>query len=170
VQQSRKALYQSQLSPGSLIFEVTESAMMPDPEAAIQVMNQLKSMGIQIALDDFGTGYSSLSYLHRFPLDSLKIDRAFISRTMEDDEIIRTILTLGRNLGLKVVAEGVETAEQVKKLQNLGCEFAQGFFFTDAVTAQVATDLLAAKKCWPISKSRREDNRADLAAPMRLAR
>jgi EAL domain-containing protein (putative c-di-GMP-specific phosphodiesterase class I) len=85
----------------------------------------LKSLGVQIALDDFGTGYSSLSYLHRFPLDSLKIDRAFISRVMENDEIIRTILTLGRNLGLKIMAEGVETVEQVEKLQKLGCEFAQ---------------------------------------------
>jgi diguanylate cyclase (GGDEF)-like protein/PAS domain S-box-containing protein len=170
VQQCRKVLYHTQLSPGSLTFEVTESAMMPDPEAAIQVMNQLKSLGVQIALDDFGTGYSSLSYLHRFPLDSLKIDRAFISRTMEDDEIIRTILTLGRNLGLKVVAEGVETADQVKKLQDLGCEFAQGYFFSDAVTAQVATDLLAAKKIWPVSRSQREDNRASAVTPMRLAR
>jgi diguanylate cyclase (GGDEF)-like protein/PAS domain S-box-containing protein len=170
VHQCRKVLYHTQLSPGSLIFEVTESAMMPDPEAAIQVMNQLKALGVQIALDDFGTGYSSLSYLHRFPLDSLKIDRAFISRTMEDDEIIRTILTLGRNLGLKVVAEGVETAEQVRKLQDLGCVLAQGYYFSDPVTAQAATDLLAAKRSWPISRSANTISSHRSVTPMRIAR
>jgi diguanylate cyclase (GGDEF)-like protein/PAS domain S-box-containing protein len=169
VHQCRKVLYHTQISPGSLIFEVTESAMMPDPEAARQVMNQLKELGVQIALDDFGTGYSSLSYLHRFPLDSLKIDRAFISRSMEDDEIIRTILTLGRNLGLQVVAEGVETAEQVKKLQDLGCKFAQGYYFSDPVTAQAATDLLAAKRSWQISRSGVGSNRVGTGTPMRVA-
>jgi EAL domain-containing protein (putative c-di-GMP-specific phosphodiesterase class I) len=145
----RKVLYETQLSHGSLILEVTESAMMPDPEAAIDLMLQLKELGIHIALDDFGTGYSSLSYLPRFPLDSLKIDRSFISRMMEDDEIIRTILTLGRNLGIKVIAEGVETIEQVVKLQELGCEFAQGYYFSVPVDAQEATDLLAARYHWP---------------------
>lgn len=170
VQRCSAILYETQLSPGSLILEVTESAMIPDPEAAINVMRQLKSLGVQIALDDFGTGYSSLSYLHRFPLDTLKIDRAFISRTMEDHEIIRTILTLGRNLGIKVVAEGVETAEQVKKLQDLGCEFAQGYFFSDPVTAQEATDIIAAKRSWPISNSGRGPHWIGQVTPIRIAR
>ena len=101
-----------------------------------------------ISLDDFGTGYSSLSYLHRFPLDSLKIDRSFIARIMEDDEIVRTIITLGRNLGLRVIAEGVETAEQVAKLRELGCEFAQGFYFSVPINAREATDLLAEEHHW----------------------
>jgi diguanylate cyclase (GGDEF)-like protein/PAS domain S-box-containing protein len=153
VQQCRAVLYETQLSHSSLNIEVTESAMMPDPESAIELMHELKALGIKIALDDFGTGYSSLSYLHRFPLDSLKIDRAFVSRIMEDDEIIRTILTLGRNLGLKVIAEGVETAEQMEKLQQLGCEFAQGYYFSVPVNAQEATDLLAARQHWAVSKS-----------------
>jgi EAL domain-containing protein (putative c-di-GMP-specific phosphodiesterase class I) len=109
-------------------------------------MFQLKEFGINIALDDFGTGYSSLSYLHRFPLDSLKIDQSFVSRMMEDDEIVRTIITLGRNLGLKMVAEGVETEEQIAKLREFGCEFAQGYYFSVPVNAQEATDLLAAKQ------------------------
>jgi diguanylate cyclase (GGDEF)-like protein/PAS domain S-box-containing protein len=170
VQQCSKILRHTHLAPGSLIFEVTESAMMPDPETAIQVMKQLKALGVQIALDDFGTGYSSLSYLNRFPLDSLKIDRAFISRTMEDDEIIRTILTLGRNMGLKVVAEGVETTEQVKKLQNLGCSLAQGYYFSNPVTAQAATDLLAAKRCWPIARWDFTGNSLKSVPKMRLAR
>jgi EAL domain-containing protein (putative c-di-GMP-specific phosphodiesterase class I) len=170
VQQCRAVLYETQLSHGSLSIEVTESAMMPNPESAIDLMRELKSLGVQIALDDFGTGYSSLSYLHRFPLDSLKIDRAFVARIMEDDEIIRTILTLGRNLGLKVIAEGVETAEQVAKLQELGCEFAQGFYFSVPVNAQEATDLLAAQHRWPISAAALGDHRIASVSPIRIAR
>lgn len=146
LQQCRTILFETQLSLSSLTLEVTESAMMPNPEAAIDLMVQLKDLGIKLAMDDFGTGYSSLSYLHRFPLDSLKIDRSFVSRIMEDDEIVRTILTLGHNLGLKVVAEGVETMEQVARLQSLGCEYAQGYYFSVPITAQEATDLLAAEK------------------------
>jgi diguanylate cyclase (GGDEF)-like protein/PAS domain S-box-containing protein len=145
VQRCREVLDETQLSHSSLNLEVTESAMMPDPESAIDLMGQLKSLGIKLALDDFGTGYSSLSYLHRFPLDSLKIDRSFVSRLMEDDEIVRAIITLGRNLGLKVIAEGVETIEQIAKLRELGCEFAQGYYFSVPVNAQEATDLLAAQ-------------------------
>jgi diguanylate cyclase (GGDEF)-like protein/PAS domain S-box-containing protein len=129
-----------------LCIEVTESAMMPDPESAIQVMHRLKSLGMKIALDDFGTGYSSLSYLHRFPLDSLKIDRSFVSRISEDDEIIRTIIILGKNLGSKVIAEGVETSEQANRLRKLGCELAQGYYFSAPVDAQGATDLLAGQR------------------------
>jgi diguanylate cyclase (GGDEF)-like protein/PAS domain S-box-containing protein len=149
LQQCSSILYETQLSQSSLTLEVTESAMMQNPEAAIEVMRQLKSLGIKLALDDFGTGYSSLSYLHRFPLDSLKIDRSFVSRMNEDYEIVRTIITLGRNLGLKVVAEGVETMEQAERLLDLGCEFAQGYYFSIPVDAQEATDLLAAKHPWP---------------------
>jgi diguanylate cyclase (GGDEF)-like protein/PAS domain S-box-containing protein len=145
LEQCRAMLEKTQLSHSSLNLEVTESAMMPDPESAIEVMGQLKSLGIKIAMDDFGTGYSSLSYLHRFPLDSLKIDRSFVSRMMEDDEIVRTIITLGRNLGLTVIAEGVETADQAARLRELGCEFAQGYLFSVPVNAQQVTDLLTAQ-------------------------
>jgi diguanylate cyclase (GGDEF)-like protein/PAS domain S-box-containing protein len=146
IQQCKAVLDETQLSHSSLNLEVTESAMMPDPESAIDLMGQLKSLGIKLALDDFGTGYSSLSYLHRFPLDSLKIDRSFVSRLLDDDEIVRAIITLGRNLGLKVVAEGVETIEQIAILRQLGCEFAQGYYFSVPVNAQEATDLLAAQQ------------------------
>jgi diguanylate cyclase (GGDEF)-like protein/PAS domain S-box-containing protein len=149
VQLCRTILHETQLPHSSLNIEVTESAMMPNPEAAIDVMHQLKSLGVKIALDNFGTGYSSLSYLHRFPLDSLKIDRSFVARMLEDDEIVRTILSLGRNLGLKVIAEGAETEEQIEKLQNLGCELAQGYYFSVPINAQEATDLLAAMHHWP---------------------
>jgi diguanylate cyclase (GGDEF)-like protein/PAS domain S-box-containing protein len=168
LEQCRTVLYETQLSHSSLHLEVTESAMIPDPEAAIDLMHQLKELGINIALDDFGTGYSSLSYLHRFPLDSLKIDRSFISRMMEDDEIVRTIITLGRNLGLKLIAEGVETIEQIVKLQELGCGFAQGYYFSVPVNAQEATDLLAAKHRWSTPmKAGQRDRWSVMTNPMR---
>jgi predicted signal transduction protein with EAL and GGDEF domain len=169
LQQCRAVLYETQLSHNSLNLEVTESAMMSNPEAAIDLMHQLKSLGIKIALDDFGTGYSSLSYLHRFPLDTLKIDRSFVSRMMEDDAMIHTILTLGRDLGLKVVAEGVETIEQVTKLQELGCEFAQGYYFSVPINAQEATDLLAAEQHWPASSKIEHSSRwSVMTNPMRF--
>jgi diguanylate cyclase (GGDEF)-like protein/PAS domain S-box-containing protein len=163
LQQCRTILFETQLSHSSLCLEVTESAMMPNPEAAIELMMQLKDLGIKIAMDDFGTGYSSLSYLHRFPLDSLKIDRSFVSRIMEDDEIVRTILTLGHNLGLKVVAEGVETIEQVAKLQGLGCEYAQGYYFSMPINTQETTDLLAAEKHTPLCTQTGTSGRLQLA-------
>ena len=145
LQECRDIIRELELPGGSLVLELTESAMMSDPETAIHLMTQLKSLGIQIALDDFGTGYSSLSYLHRFPFDSLKIDRSFVSRIMEDDEIVRTIIALGRNFGLRLVAEGVETINHAKKLRDLACEFAQGYYFCVPVSAPEATDLLAAR-------------------------
>jgi diguanylate cyclase (GGDEF)-like protein/PAS domain S-box-containing protein len=147
-EQCRDVLFETQLCNSGLNIEVTESAMITEPEAAIQLMRQLKSLGIKIALDDFGTGYSSLSYLHRFPLDSIKIDRSLIARIMDDDEMVRTIIALGGNLGLKVVAKGIETAEQAAKLRELGCEYAQGFYFSVPVKAQEATDLLAEERHW----------------------
>jgi diguanylate cyclase (GGDEF)-like protein len=168
LEQCRTILYETQLSHSSLNLEVTESAVMPNPETAIKLMSELKQLGIKIALDDFGTGYSSLGYLHRFPMDSLKIDRSFVARIMEDDEIVRTILTLGRNLGLKVIAEGVETIEQVARLRELGCDFAQGYYFSVPINAQEATDLLAAEHHWSEStKGGQSDRWSVMAKPMR---
>jgi diguanylate cyclase (GGDEF)-like protein/PAS domain S-box-containing protein len=140
-----KMLHMAEIPRNSLHLEVTESAMMPNPESAIETMLQLKALGTKIVMDDFGTGYSSLSYLHQFPLDIIKIDRSFVARIVEDDEIVRAIINLGRNLGLEVVAEGVETAEQVVKLRELGCEFAQGYFFSVPLNALEATDMCAAE-------------------------
>jgi EAL domain-containing protein (putative c-di-GMP-specific phosphodiesterase class I) len=148
VRQCRTVLEETRLAPGSLSLELTESAMMPDPESTVKLLCQLKSLGIKIALDDFGTGYSSIGYLRRFPIDCLKIDTSFVSRVMQDDETVRTIISLGRNLGLRVIAEGVETVEQAEKLRDLGCELAQGYHFSVPVIAQEATDLLAANRHW----------------------
>src|SRR5829696_1483844 len=128
-----EALADAALDPRCLRLEITESVVMSDAEAACATLGGLRAQGLGISIDDFGTGYSSLSYLHRFPVDTLKVDRSFIGRMGEGDEngeLVRTIITLARNLGMQVVAEGVETARQGDLLRGLGCEYAQGYFFS----------------------------------------
>jgi EAL domain-containing protein (putative c-di-GMP-specific phosphodiesterase class I) len=118
---------------------------MEHSEVAAAMFNRLQAMGVQVYIDDFGTGYSSLSYLHRFPVDTLKIDRSFISRMSssgENTKIIQTILTLARDLGINVIAEGVETVEQCHHLRALHCEYAQGFFFSQPLDDVAAHELL----------------------------
>jgi len=139
------------LSPTNLKLEITESAVMEDPIAAVEMLQQMKDLGIRLAIDDFGTGYSSLSYLHRFPLDMLKIDRSFISgisETVNEMEIARTIMPLARNLRLDVVAEGVETAEQVLELRKLKCKYAQGFYFSKPLSPDEAEALMTEHAVW----------------------
>ncbi len=134
------------LPPHALKLEITESTVMEDPTGAVAMLQSMKDLGIRLAIDDFGTGYSSLSYLHRFPLDTLKIDRSFISgesQGLNGMEIARTVMPLAKNLQLDVVAEGVETAEQVQLLKNLECKYAQGFFFSEPLSAEEAAALLA---------------------------
>ncbi len=137
--------------PESLKLEITESTVMGDPSAAVEMLLQMKALGIRLAIDDFGTGYSSLSYLHRFPLDTLKIDRSFISGMCEGGEgmeIAKTIMPLANNLRLDVVAEGVETIEQVAFLRKLHCKFAQGFYFSKPLAAEEAGALLTGQPAW----------------------
>src|SRR5947199_1184188 len=137
--------------PESLKLEITESTVMGDPSAAVEMLLQIKALGIRLAIDDFGTGYSSLSYLHRFPLDTLKIDRSFISGMCEGGEgmeLARTIMPLANNLRLDVVAEGVETIEQVAFLRKLHCKFAQGFYFSKPLAAEEAGALLIGQPAW----------------------
>jgi diguanylate cyclase (GGDEF)-like protein/PAS domain S-box-containing protein len=139
------------MAPDSLKLEITESTVMEDPSAAIEMLQQMKALGIRLAIDDFGTGYSSLSYLHRFPLDTLKIDRSFISGAtggVNGMEIARTIMPLAKNLQLDVVAEGVETAEQVQELKKLDCKYAQGYFFSKPLSRDEAEALLAEHAVW----------------------
>jgi diguanylate cyclase (GGDEF)-like protein/PAS domain S-box-containing protein len=139
------------LSPKALKLEITESTVMDDPMAAVEMLQQMKDLGIRLAIDDFGTGYSSLSYLHRFPLDMLKIDRSFISGlsgAAQGMEIARTIMPLAKNLRLDVVAEGVETAEQVRELKKLNCKYAQGFYFSEPLAADEAEALMTAHVAW----------------------
>jgi diguanylate cyclase (GGDEF)-like protein/PAS domain S-box-containing protein len=129
-------LRECDLAPQYLKLELTETSLMENCESTSETLRQLRELGIWIAIDDFGTGYSSLSYLQSMPIDVLKIDRSFVSRldrTDESAEIVRTIIDLAHSLGITVVAEGVETARQIKRLQQLGCEYGQGFYFAPAL-------------------------------------
>lgn len=136
----------SGLTPKVLSFEIMETTAMGDVDRALSVLTRLKALGARISIDDFGTGYSSLSRLPRFPVDILKIDRSFISDMTRDHgsrEIVRLIIMLAHTVGLKVVAEGTETREQINALKDLGCEMAQGYYYSPPVSAQAAFGLLA---------------------------
>ena len=138
-------LKETNLDPRWLELELTESSIMKDPDEAIEKLHELKLMGISVAIDDFGTGYSSLNYLKRFPIDTLKIDRSFVSDVCKDPHdtaIVRAIINLGHALDLTVVAEGVETKEQLQYLSALECDVVQGFLFSKALSAKVFEELL----------------------------
>jgi diguanylate cyclase (GGDEF)-like protein len=151
VYQVQRALLDTRLDPRCLKMEITESAIMEQVESASSALSKLKTLGIKLAMDDFGKGYSSLSYLHQFPFDTLKIDRSFIAcigPSGENTEIVRTIVSLARGLGLDVVAEGVETENQLFQLKDLGCQFGQGYFFSRPLSAEAAGALLRDPPRW----------------------
>ena len=138
-------LKETNLDPRWLELELTESSIMKDPDEAIEKLHELKLMGINVAIDDFGTGYSSLNYLKRFPIDTLKIDRTFVSdicKDPHDTAIVRAIINLGHALDLTVIAEGVETKEQLQYLSALECDVVQGFLFSKALSAKAFEELL----------------------------
>jgi diguanylate cyclase (GGDEF)-like protein len=148
VEQVMGALRQSGIPPKHLILEVTESVVMDNPQSAIDMLQRLKDLGVQLNIDDFGTGYSSLAYLQRFPVDTMKIDRSFIAgmcKNPENAEIVRTIVALAHNLNLKVTAEGIETPEQLAQLHQLNCENAQGYYISRPLAPDKATELLQLK-------------------------
>ena len=140
------ALEESSLSPSRLELEITESMTMENPEHATQWLQKIKALGITVAIDDFGTGYSSLGYLKRFPIDSVKIDRSFIKDIpgdTDDEAITQAIIAMGHSLRLKVIAEGVESAEHAEFLTRHGCDEAQGYYFGKPVPADEFVQLLA---------------------------
>jgi EAL domain-containing protein (putative c-di-GMP-specific phosphodiesterase class I) len=145
VEQIDETLRSTGLDPRSLRLEITESVLVENASTAMRCMTRLRQLGLQLCIDDFGTGYSSLSYLHRLPIDLLKIDASFV-RTMGSDDknrrIVETILLLGRNLGVEVIAEGVESNAQAAALHRLGCGLVQGFFFSPPVDVDVAAALV----------------------------
>jgi diguanylate cyclase (GGDEF)-like protein/PAS domain S-box-containing protein len=148
IEQVKRILQETSLDPLSLKLEITESTIMENAESATVMLLQLQGLGIGLSIDDFGTGYSSLGYLNRFPVDTLKIDRSFISSVdtnAEKMEIIRTIVSLAWNLGMDVVAEGVETTKQLAQLKSLQCESGQGYFFSKPVDKVMAAALIAAE-------------------------
>jgi diguanylate cyclase (GGDEF)-like protein/PAS domain S-box-containing protein len=142
-------LKETNLDPRWLELELTESSIMKDPEEAIEKLHELKLMGINVAIDDFGTGYSSLNYLKRFPIDTLKIDKSFVADVCKDPHdtaIVRAIINLGHALDLTVIAEGVETKEQLQYLTALECDVVQGFLFSKAVSAKAFGELLVEQR------------------------
>jgi diguanylate cyclase (GGDEF)-like protein/PAS domain S-box-containing protein len=152
VQQIQDILRETGLESDSLKLEITESLIMDSVDSATAMLSQLKALGIQLSMDDFGTGYSSLSYLHQFPMDTLKVDRSFVSRMAtngQSTDIAQTIVILAHQLGLDVVAEGVETAEQLAQLRSLGCEYAQGYYFSRPIDGERAEALIKAEPQWP---------------------
>lgn len=153
--QIKRVLQETGVNPYCLKLEITESMMMVNIDQVIETLEQLCALGLELSIDDFGTGYSSLSYLHRLPASTLKIDRSFVSRMNaegENAEIVKTITSLARHLKMSVVAEGVETVEQMNQLRELGCEYGQGYYFSPAASVPKITKLLADQPFNPIVK------------------
>lgn len=151
VEQIDRILQETQISPTSLKLEITESAIMEDTGLAAQKLEQIRDRGILLSIDDFGTGYSSLNYLHRLPVDTLKIDGSFINSIDTDGEkleLVRAIVGLAWNLGMDVVAEGVETARQLAQLRSLKCDSAQGYLFSKPVPSEQAAQLIVKNPQW----------------------
>ncbi len=146
-----KALKDSNLKSSLLKLEITESTAMENAEHTIKILNNLKKIGVQLSMDDFGTGYSSLSYLHRLPFDTLKIDRSFVysvGDNGENSEILQTIILLAKNLKMRVIAEGIETEAQLALLQNLGCDFGQGYLMAKPMPKDDLEKMLYQKTNW----------------------
>jgi EAL domain-containing protein (putative c-di-GMP-specific phosphodiesterase class I) len=145
-----KVLQRHQATPASLTLELTETMLMGRLDFALRTMASLRASGVRFSIDDFGTGYSSLSYLGRLPIDSLKIDRSFViamHESRQNLEIVRAMLTLGRTLGHKVIAEGVETEDQLAMLRELGVHEGQGYLLARPMAADQIGDLLATAEC-----------------------
>ena len=144
----RDVLTETRLDPNCLELELTETFLMQDSKSTGVVPQGLKDMGVQLALDDFGTGYSSLSYLKRFPIDTVKIDQSFVrdvTTDADDASIVSAVISMGESLHMRVVAEGVETREQLAFLQEHGCPFGQGYYFSQPMVADEFSHLLEKK-------------------------
>uniref|UniRef100_A0ACD5GUP0 EAL domain-containing protein n=1 Tax=Desertifilum tharense IPPAS B-1220 TaxID=1781255 RepID=A0ACD5GUP0_9CYAN len=134
-------LQETGISGNQLKLEITESAIMENTASETVLLNQLRTLGIQLSIDDFGTGYSSLGRLHQLPIDTLKIDRSFVNRMETDSEgyeIVRAILTLAHSLEMDAIAEGIETSQQLVQLRELGCNYGQGYFFSPPMNSTEA--------------------------------
>ena len=151
VSQIRDILEETHVEAKHLKLEITESCVMENADMAARLLKRLKALGVQLSIDDFGTGYSSLGYLHRFPVNTLKIDRSFVGRigeAAENIEIVRTIVSLAENMGMEVVAEGVETLSQLSQLRKLNCQYGQGYLFSRPVDAESVTAWISRRPHW----------------------
>jgi len=169
VQEIRLMLARESVPRGTLKLEITESLVMENPERAVEILTWLKTYGASLALDDFGTGYSSLSYLHRFPFDVIKVDRSLVRDSSLDGQtplILRSVVALAHELGKEVVAEGVETQADASYLRSIGCEFGQGYYYGEPMSAKDVAALLAALASH--RKRRERERRTEPAAPSGL--
>ncbi|HSG66693.1 MAG TPA: EAL domain-containing protein, partial [Gammaproteobacteria bacterium] len=144
----RSVFKRHEVSPACFELEITETTLMADAKRTVKLLDELYAMGVNLSIDDFGTGYSSLSALQQFPISTLKIDQSFVRDSVIDTDsatIVRTIIDMGRSLDMEVVAEGVETEEQLGFLRERGCHFAQGRLFSDAVSTEDFLALLLAQ-------------------------
>jgi len=140
VEQVRRLLSTSPVRADRVVFELTESTLMAEPDVSRRVLSELRGLGCGIAIDDFGTGHSSLAYLRELPVTMLKIDRSFVQRLGEggrDERVVHVVLTLAREFGLRTVAEGIETTHQLRVLESLGCRYGQGFLLGRAASPEV---------------------------------
>ncbi len=143
IAQIDEILYETQVNPENLELEITESVIMENSHAIKTILQQLQERKIKLVMDDFGTGYSSLSYLHSFPLNALKIDKSFVKRMQENQEdmgLVPAMIGIADSMGMRAIAEGVETIEQLAQLRSLNCEFAQGFLFSRPITVNLLKD------------------------------
>jgi EAL domain-containing protein (putative c-di-GMP-specific phosphodiesterase class I) len=157
VQQVRQVLHETGANPELVELEITESMMMQDVERIAELLGELRKLGLHIAVDDFGTGYSSLAYLKRLPIDSLKVDRSFVKDLpgdADDATITRAVIALAHSLRLKVVAEGVETVEQLDFLRSLDCDEIQGYLLSRPVPAEELEELLRRRARLPATGAR----------------
>ena len=165
-----RVLATSGVNPCLLEFELTESVLMADSQATVRTLQSMRALGVRVSVDDFGTGYSSLAYLKRFPLDTLKIDRSFINDLTTDpgdSTIVRAIIYLAKGLGLTVVAEGVETVQQVEFLRQHACDEVQGFYFSRPMPAATWTLALAGDHQLLLPEARQNEEETRLQAPCR---
>ena len=149
----KDVLHRTEIAPGRLVLEVTETLLVKDAERGAQTLQQLRDLGVQLALDDFGTGYSSLSYLRNLPLDTLKIAREFVEGLAFSDHdaaFVRLIVGLAKTVGLKVVAEGIETRAQLDMLREIGCDLGQGYHFAQPLDVDADWLALTSGACQPV--------------------
>ena len=176
VKQIAAILAETEINPACLKLELTESAVMENAESVITMLKEIRQLGVHLSIDDFGTGYSSLSYLHRFPINTLKVDRSFVSQMeegSENGEIVRTIVSLAKTLNLNVIAEGIETVHQLDQLRFLGCEYGQGYLFSRPVPVDEAEKILRDESRWKdilSAQSHFSSNRNGKFSHLRLAK
>jgi EAL domain-containing protein (putative c-di-GMP-specific phosphodiesterase class I) len=144
----REVIATTGIDPSSLVLEITETAIMSDPQAIAKKLEAIKNLGVSVAIDDFGTGYSSLAYLRQFPIDILKIDRSFIANMKSDESaaLIRTLVQLGKQLGLRTLAEGIEDQDQYERLQQEDCDSGQGFMLARPLSVAAVEEFVAGLK------------------------